>query len=54
MAHHVEIMEHLKNLLSLTGKEFDYKSMETVLKATVEMERNALEESTAEYKMFQE
>jgi predicted O-linked N-acetylglucosamine transferase (SPINDLY family) len=32
MEHHTDVLEHYKNLLSLTGKENDYKALDTVLK----------------------
>ena len=53
MEHQVDVMEHLKNILSLVGKEFDYDAMDTILRGTLQMNRNAFDVSRAEYQMLQ-
>jgi hypothetical protein len=50
MEHHVNIMEHLKNIMSLLNKETDYDTLEKIIRSQMAMRKNAFDVSTKWHK----
>ena len=46
MAHQAAVLEHLRNLFSLMGRETDYGMLDILFKGSVSMQKNALDVST--------
>lgn len=52
MAHNMEVIQHLQNILALTGGETDYKTLGRILQARFEMAEDELQVATAEKEMW--
>lgn len=52
MEHHVAVLDHYKNLLSIIGEEANYEAMGVILEGQAHMAANNVEVSTEAYEMW--